>query len=73
VALLIDSDLLVDLQRGDAASQSQLLSGDEDRAISVITVSELLHGETPSTSTGSQGSASSLPTADPSEQDGGAS
>jgi tRNA(fMet)-specific endonuclease VapC len=44
VALLIDTDLLVDLQRGDAASQSQLLSGDEDRAISVITVSELLHG-----------------------------
>jgi tRNA(fMet)-specific endonuclease VapC len=44
VALLIDTDLLVDLERGDAASQSQLLSGDEDRAISVITVSELLHG-----------------------------
>jgi predicted nucleic acid-binding protein len=44
VALLIDSDLLVDLQRGDAASQSRRLSADEDRAISVITVSELLHG-----------------------------
>jgi tRNA(fMet)-specific endonuclease VapC len=44
VALLIDSDLLVDLQRGDAPSQSRRLSGDEDRAISVITVSELLHG-----------------------------
>jgi tRNA(fMet)-specific endonuclease VapC len=44
VALLIDTDLLVDLERGDAASQSQLLPGDEDRAISVITVSELLHG-----------------------------
>ena len=44
MALLIDTDLLVDLERGDTASQSQQLLGDEDRAISVITVSELLHG-----------------------------
>ena len=44
MALLIDTDLLVDLERGDTASQTQQLLGDEDRAISVITVSELLHG-----------------------------
>ena len=41
-ALLIATDLLVDLERADAASP--LLLGAEDRAISVITVSELLHG-----------------------------
>jgi tRNA(fMet)-specific endonuclease VapC len=44
VALLIDTNLLVDVERGDAASQPQLFPGDEDCAISVITVSELLHG-----------------------------
>lgn len=43
MALLIDTDLLVDLERSDAAL-TQLAPGDEDRAISVITVSELLHG-----------------------------
>jgi predicted nucleic acid-binding protein len=44
VALLIDTDLLIDLERGDATSRVERLLGDEDRAISVITVSELLHG-----------------------------
>jgi tRNA(fMet)-specific endonuclease VapC len=44
VALLIDTDLLIDLERGDATSGVERLLGDEDRAISVITVSELLHG-----------------------------
>ena len=44
MALLIDTDLLVDLERGDAMSDIEQLLGDEDRAISVITVSELLHG-----------------------------
>jgi tRNA(fMet)-specific endonuclease VapC len=44
VALLIDTDLLVDLERGADAPQLDRLLGDEDRAISVITVSELLHG-----------------------------
>jgi tRNA(fMet)-specific endonuclease VapC len=44
VALLIDSDLLIDLERGDATAEVERLLGDEDRAISVITVSELLHG-----------------------------
>lgn len=44
MAVLIDTDLLVDLERGDATSSVELLLDDEDRAISVITVSELLHG-----------------------------
>lgn len=44
MALLIDTDLLVDLERGDATSAVEHMLGDEDRAISVITVSELLHG-----------------------------
>jgi predicted nucleic acid-binding protein len=44
VALLIDTDLLIDLERGGATSDVERLLGDEDRAISVITVSELLHG-----------------------------
>lgn len=42
MAVLIDTDLLVDHER-DAVSIDSLL-GDEERAISVITVSELLHG-----------------------------
>jgi predicted nucleic acid-binding protein len=42
VAVLIDTDLLIDLERGDPAVESLL--GEEERAISVITVSELLHG-----------------------------
>ena len=44
MALLIDTDLLVDLERSDATSGVGRLLGEEDRAISVITVSELLHG-----------------------------
>ncbi len=44
MALLIDTDLLLDLVRGDAAPDVERVLGDEDRAISVITVSELLHG-----------------------------
>lgn len=42
MAVLIDTDLLIDLERGDPAVESLL--GEEERAISVITVSELLHG-----------------------------
>jgi len=41
VALLIDTSLLVAFERGDAAIETL---GDEDAAISVVTVSELLHG-----------------------------
>jgi tRNA(fMet)-specific endonuclease VapC len=44
MALLIDTDLLIDLERDHATSDVERLLGDEDRAISVITVSELLHG-----------------------------
>jgi tRNA(fMet)-specific endonuclease VapC len=44
VAVLIDTDLLVGLERGVAAPAVERLLGDEERAISVITVSELLHG-----------------------------
>jgi tRNA(fMet)-specific endonuclease VapC len=44
VALLIDTDLLVDLERGVGTPDIEEVLGDEDRAISVITVSELLHG-----------------------------
>jgi tRNA(fMet)-specific endonuclease VapC len=44
VALLIDTDLLIDLERGVGAPAVEQLLGDEERAISVITVSELLHG-----------------------------
>jgi tRNA(fMet)-specific endonuclease VapC len=44
VALLIDTDLLIDLERGASAPAIEAILGDEDRAISVITVSELLHG-----------------------------
>jgi tRNA(fMet)-specific endonuclease VapC len=44
VAVLIDTDLLVDLERGVANPEVENAIGDEDRAISVITVSELLHG-----------------------------
>jgi predicted nucleic acid-binding protein len=42
MGILIDTDLLIDLERGDDAVESLL--GEEARAISVITVSELLHG-----------------------------
>jgi tRNA(fMet)-specific endonuclease VapC len=44
VAVLIDTGLLVDLERGVANPQVDALIGGEDRAISVITASELLHG-----------------------------
>jgi tRNA(fMet)-specific endonuclease VapC len=44
VAVLIDTGLLVDLERGVANPQVDAAIGEEDRAISVITVSELLHG-----------------------------
>jgi tRNA(fMet)-specific endonuclease VapC len=44
VALLIDTDMLVDLERGVANPAVEQAMGSEDRAISVITVSELLHG-----------------------------
>ena len=44
MAVLIDTDLLVDLERGAGSRELEPLLGDEERAISVITVSELLHG-----------------------------
>jgi len=44
VAVLIDTDMLVDLERGVINPEVEHAVGDEDRAISVITVSELLHG-----------------------------
>jgi tRNA(fMet)-specific endonuclease VapC len=44
VAVLIDTDMLVDLERGVANPAVDHAIGNEDRAISVITVSELLHG-----------------------------
>jgi tRNA(fMet)-specific endonuclease VapC len=44
LALLIDTDLLIDLERGVGAPAVEQLLGEEERAISVITVSELLHG-----------------------------
>jgi len=44
VALLIDTDLLIELERGGDESEVEGLLGQEERAISVITVSELLHG-----------------------------
>jgi predicted nucleic acid-binding protein len=42
MAVLIDTDLLIDLERGVGGSDTIL--GGEDCSISVITVSELLHG-----------------------------
>lgn len=44
MAVLIDTDLLVDLERGVGSSDVDQMIGQQDRAISVITVSELLHG-----------------------------
>lgn len=44
MAVLIDTRLLVDLERGVANPQVDAAIGEQDRAISVITVSELLHG-----------------------------
>ncbi len=42
MAVLIDTDLLIDLERSDGAVETLL--GEQQRAISVITVSELLQG-----------------------------
>lgn len=42
MALLIDTSVLIDAERRDHSLSSNL--GDDDRAISVITASELLHG-----------------------------
>ncbi|MGI8428282.1 MAG: PIN domain-containing protein [Solirubrobacteraceae bacterium] len=44
MAVLIDTDLLVDLGRGVGARDVELRLGEEERAISVITVRELPHG-----------------------------
>ena len=44
MALLIDTDLLIDAERGVGTAAVETVLGDEERAISVITVSELLHG-----------------------------
>ena len=44
MALLIDTDLLIDAERGVGTGAVEAVLGDEERAISVITVSELLHG-----------------------------
>jgi tRNA(fMet)-specific endonuclease VapC len=44
MAVLIDTDMLVDLERGVVNPEVENAIGDEERAISVITVSELLHG-----------------------------
>jgi len=44
LGLLIDTDLLIDLERGVRVPEIDAALGDEDRAISVVTVSELLHG-----------------------------
>ncbi|MDA8067075.1 MAG: PIN domain-containing protein [Actinomycetota bacterium] len=44
MAVLIDTGLLVDHERGVANPLVDAAIGGEDRAISVITVSELLHG-----------------------------
>ena len=44
MAVLIDTDMLVDLERGVVNPKVESAIGDEPRAISVITVSELLHG-----------------------------
>lgn len=44
MAVLIDTDVLVELERGACANALEDAIGEQDRAISVITVSELLHG-----------------------------
>lgn len=44
MAVLIDTDVLVDAERGISGPELEAALGDEERAISVITVSELLHG-----------------------------
>jgi predicted nucleic acid-binding protein len=44
VALLIDTDVLIELECGAHGEGVEAMLGEEERAISVITVSELLHG-----------------------------
>lgn len=44
MALLIDTDVLIDLERGAGVESVDAALGEEDRAISVVTISELLHG-----------------------------
>ncbi len=44
MAVLIDTSVLVDRERGAGSSLLEDLLGNEERAVSVITVSELLHG-----------------------------
>jgi tRNA(fMet)-specific endonuclease VapC len=44
MAVLIDTDLLVDLEHGVSAPEFAQMLGDQESAISVVTVSELLHG-----------------------------
>lgn len=44
MAVLIDTDLLIDVERGAGSSAVDQLLGQEERAISVVTVSEMLHG-----------------------------
>jgi tRNA(fMet)-specific endonuclease VapC len=44
VALLIDTDVLIELERSGGSGVIEKRLGDEARAISAITVSELLHG-----------------------------
>lgn len=44
MALLIDTDLLIDLERAGPGAGPEAVLGDEECTISVITVSELLRG-----------------------------
>ena len=44
MAVLVDTDLLVDWERAPDGAALAELASNEDRSISVITVSELLHG-----------------------------
>ncbi|MFY9265730.1 MAG: PIN domain-containing protein [Solirubrobacterales bacterium] len=44
MAVLIDTSVLIDIERGINSSTAERLLGDEDCAISVVTMSELLHG-----------------------------
>ena len=44
MAVLVDTGVLVDWERDPEADRLDKLVGDEERAISVITMSELLHG-----------------------------
>jgi tRNA(fMet)-specific endonuclease VapC len=44
LAVLIDTDLLIEWERSEDAAGLERIVAEEDRAISVITASELLHG-----------------------------